>query len=1098
MGGLAERTAPFGGMLGSTFTYIFEIQLENLQNADRFYYLERLDGLNLLQQLEANSLAELVMRNTSAVGLPADIFSRPEFVFNVDNLGTSGAISNDPDTDYNETSLLVRLANGTIRYNGDQHVVFNGVDQQVALGPNVNDRIISSEGDDTLRGNGGNDVLEGGSGNDNPIGGEGDDILTDIFGDDVMKGGPGNDAIFGGPGFDLLQGNANDDYIIAGNDTSEVFGGAGDDVIYTGDGGLESFAGAGDDWIEGGPQLDLLVGDENNQFQDDANQGHDVIIGGKGDDDYDSEGGDDVMVGDVLGTERFEGMLGFDFATYRGDPLPVDSDMNINVVLAPNLGELRDRFDLTEALSGWNFNDFLRGEDRIAADMVGHELTAAGIARVNGLAALLPVGATSFTGGNIIMGGAGSDEIEGRGGDDILDGDRWLNVQLRAPHPSSPGNFRLVDNMKQLQIELRTGQTNPGSIDIVRSVVTPSAGLTLGNVDTALFSGPLLNYTITPNANGSVTIADNVGTDGIDTVWNMEQAVFCDDDPATDPDPTVCNVRSAPFSLDFPVPTVSPTSLTFGTRSTIAPAVTQPLTLTNTGGGILTVSSFSITGTNAASFSATSNCVSLTSDASCNVTVSFDPTVAGALTAQLNIATTAGPISLGSVVVPLSGTGVVNTPATGAPTISDTTPTEGTAITASAALVADINGLPGVFSYQWLRSNTPAGNPTIAIGGATTSTFIPTSLETNRRLAVRVTFIDNAGSAESTTSAPTIVVGDLFPGVGDDNSGINTLAGTAGQDEYHGGASADSLTTGAEDDIVSGDAGDDTINAGAGDDTITFNGTNEGFDAVTGGAGASDTIVAGGANTDIGLRSLATVEIISNGGFGGVRILGSAVNDVLNFTNVTLIGITSINGGGGNDNLTGSVGDDVIIGQAGTDTINGGAGVDTIEGGGNDDILNGGAGNDFFRYLAGFGNDTINGPFDANATGGQDLIDLRGLGITAGASFTAQCHHHQWRRWLHLDHHQRPGHHSPRQHWCRRSQRRGFHPGAVSQQSLVVVWTARSTPQPYRQRPAEMGPEPRGCPSQSPEVVTHPSPGTLMMMPSPRPRRGHHQFSTST
>ncbi len=60
--------------------------------------------------------------------------------------------------------------------------------------------------------------------------------------------------------------------------------------------------------------------------------------------------------------------------------------------------------------------------------------TAEGIARINGLAALLPAGATSFTGGNIILGGAGSDLIEGRGGNDIIDGDRWLDAQLRAPN----------------------------------------------------------------------------------------------------------------------------------------------------------------------------------------------------------------------------------------------------------------------------------------------------------------------------------------------------------------------------------------------------------------------------------------------------------------------------------------------------------------------------------------------------------------------------------------------------------------------------------------------------------------------------------------
>ena len=37
---------PFGGMLGSTFNFVFENQLEKLQDGDRFYYLERTAGLN--------------------------------------------------------------------------------------------------------------------------------------------------------------------------------------------------------------------------------------------------------------------------------------------------------------------------------------------------------------------------------------------------------------------------------------------------------------------------------------------------------------------------------------------------------------------------------------------------------------------------------------------------------------------------------------------------------------------------------------------------------------------------------------------------------------------------------------------------------------------------------------------------------------------------------------------------------------------------------------------------------------------------------------------------------------------------------------------
>ena len=51
--------------------------------------------------------------------------------------------------------------------------------------------------------------------------------------------------------------------------------------------------------------------------------------------------------------------------------------------------------------------------------------------------------------------------------------------------------------------------------------------------------------------------------------------------------------------------------------------------------------------------------------------------------------------------------------------------------------------------------------------------------------------------------------------------------------------------------------------------------------------------------------------------------------------------------------------------------------------------MNGGAGNDIFVFAPGFGNDTIAG-FDANAAGGgQDLLDISALGITA-ATFAAE------------------------------------------------------------------------------------------------------------
>ena len=91
MGGLAEKQMVFGGLLGPTFNYVFEKQMEDLQDGDRFYYLSRTAGLNMLTQLEGNSFAELIMRNTDVEALPADSFSRPAYMFDI------GASDTRPD-----------------------------------------------------------------------------------------------------------------------------------------------------------------------------------------------------------------------------------------------------------------------------------------------------------------------------------------------------------------------------------------------------------------------------------------------------------------------------------------------------------------------------------------------------------------------------------------------------------------------------------------------------------------------------------------------------------------------------------------------------------------------------------------------------------------------------------------------------------------------------------------------------------------------------------------------------------------------------------------------------------------------------------------
>ena len=104
----------------------------------------------------------------------------------------------------------------------------------------------------------------------------------------------------------------------------------------------------------------------------------------------------------------------------------------------------------------------------------------------------------------------------------------------------------------------------------------------------------------------------------------------------------------------------------------------------------------------------------------------------------------------------------------------------------------------------------------------------------------------------------------------------------------------------------------------------------------------------------------------------------------VNLTTGTASGFTSI---AGIENVTGGSGNDTLTGNASANTLSGGIGNDTLVGGGGNDTMDGGTGNDTFVFAAGFGNDTISG-FDANPSGGQDLLNISAMGITA-ANFSA-------------------------------------------------------------------------------------------------------------
>ena len=75
--------AVFGGLLGSTFNFVFEKQLETCRTATASTTCSAPTASTCGSQLEGNSLAELIRRNTDLGGTMDVIFKTADFNFDV-------------------------------------------------------------------------------------------------------------------------------------------------------------------------------------------------------------------------------------------------------------------------------------------------------------------------------------------------------------------------------------------------------------------------------------------------------------------------------------------------------------------------------------------------------------------------------------------------------------------------------------------------------------------------------------------------------------------------------------------------------------------------------------------------------------------------------------------------------------------------------------------------------------------------------------------------------------------------------------------------------------------------------------------------------
>jgi hypothetical protein len=112
----------------------------------------------------------------------------------------------------------------------------------------------------------------------------------------------------------------------------------------------------------------------------------------------------------------------------------------------------------------------------------------------------------------------------------------------------------------------------------------------------------------------------------------------------------------------------------------------------------------------------------------------------------------------------------VNDASAGAPQVLGSS-TEDQALTADVATVADADGL-GPVSYQWLRDG-------VAVAGATGASYTLGDADVGARIAVRVSYTDGWGTAETLSSAPTAPVAN----VNDAPVGLPLAQGSATEDQ---------------------------------------------------------------------------------------------------------------------------------------------------------------------------------------------------------------------------------------------------------------------------------------------------------------------------
>ena len=307
----------------------------------------------------------------------------------------------------------------------------------------------TGDGNDTIKGNNADNILDGGAGDDSLFGNAGNDTLMGGDGNDVLNSGPGSDTLIGGLG--------NDGYYLLGNDeTIAENAGAGTDYIrvahdYTLGANFENLNLDGDGNINGtGNALDNVLTGTSGNNRLDGGEGVDVLIGFGGDDTYvldsfyetvreDANGGTDLVIASATHTleANVENLTLTDEGIYNGTGNALNNVISGNIYSNTLVG-----LDGNDVLIGQLGSDVMiggRGNDTYyvdnARDLVseahneGNDLVIS--SRAYTLTAdvekLTLTGEGNYAGtgnelNNTIIGNVGNNKLSGGLGDDTLGG----------------------------------------------------------------------------------------------------------------------------------------------------------------------------------------------------------------------------------------------------------------------------------------------------------------------------------------------------------------------------------------------------------------------------------------------------------------------------------------------------------------------------------------------------------------------------------------------------------------------------------------------------------------------------------------------------